>query len=178
MALKIGLIGAPGSGKDTFADFLAKHKNFKKLAFANQIKQEYYKVMNLTDEYFKSVRNLPEEKEIRDGLWSYSDQMRKNHGKLHFITPVIEKITSCNENVVITDIRTKDELERAGKVCGVVILIIRDLKLDKSSQFFPGTRLKFTDIMGIPVLWNYCDSLECAHTEFNIFYNDIVLKMF
>jgi len=178
MSFKIGLIGAPGAGKDTFADFLVKHKNFSKLAFADQIKKEYYQASNLTEEYFKSVRGTPEEQAIRDGLWKYSDQMRKEHGNLHFIKPVVNSVLSHPGNVVVTDIRTKDEFVQMCNAKAYILLVIRDLKLDNNTFLFPGTRLRFMDIMGIPVLWNHSDSIDTAHIEFNIFYEDFALKTF
>jgi len=174
MSIKIGLIGAPGAGKDTFADFLVNNKNFIKLAFADRIKEEYYKFSGITEEYFKSVRGQSEEQKIRDGLWSYSDEMRKKFGKLHFVSPVVGEVRNSDSNVVVTDIRTQDELYELNGVCDGMVVIIRDLKLDAVSSKFPGTRLKFIDLMGMPVLWNHSDGVAGAQIEFELFYNNIV----
>jgi len=178
MNLKIGLIGAPGAGKDTFADFLVNHKDFKKLAFAGQIKKEYYQASDITEEYFKSVRGQPIEQKIRDGLWAYSDEMRSKHGKLHFISPVVQEILEHSGNIVVTDIRTEDEFRQMEKAGAVMIIIIRDLKLDALTSKLPGTRLSFVDIMGVPVLWNHSNNVDTAHKEFDMFYNNIILNFF
>ena len=176
--MKIGLIGAPSAGKDTFADFLVKHKSFKKLASADQIKEEFYKKYNITEEYFKSIRGLPEEQIIRNGLWTYSDEMRNKYGKLHFITPVIQKIGTSG-NVVITDVRTEDELQQMCQIEAGLILVVRELKLDiLNPSIFPGTRIKISKLIGIPTLWNYSDNITTSNREFDIFYSDYFLKSY
>lgn len=174
MNLKIGLIGAPRAGKDTFADFLIKFKGFKKLAFADQIKKEYFLVSNFTEEHFKGTS---QEQMIRDDLWAYSDKMRKDYGDLHFINPVIKEMVECSENVVITDIRTVNELLEVKKTGAFIIIIIRDLKLDILKPYeFPGTRLNFIDILGIPVLLNCLSTIDDAYLYFEAFYNKIIKK--
>ena len=91
----LGLIGAPGAGKDFLADFLVE-KGFKKFAFADRIKEEYYKIIGITEEAFKSCRETEEEKIIRAGLWKYSDEMKAKYGSLYFIKPEDNTLNNVN----------------------------------------------------------------------------------
>lgn len=167
MFQRIGLIGAPGSGKDIIAGYL-EQTGFKKLAFADQIKEEYYKVSGFTESEFKT-RNKDVEERIRKGLWAYSDKMRQEHGDLYFITPVIETAKSYKE-VVISDIRTVDELKEFSNI-GNPIVIIRDFNHEGCNGTIPETRIKFSDVVGVPVFFNWSDSIEIAKSEFERFYN-------
>ena len=177
MSIKISLIGAPRSGKDEIATFLIKNKDFSRLAFADKIKDMYFKESNITEDYFNSVKGLPEETLIRNSIWAYSDTMRKKFGKSYFIDPVVQDIISLNGNVVVSDVRTKDELDEMVKLGFKMVIIVRDFKPSiLEPHFFPGSRLRFLDIMGFPVFWNYSDSLETAHDDFEKFYNCIILK--
>lgn len=176
MNLKIGLIGAPGAGKDVFADFLVKFKGFKKFAFADQIKKEYFTTSDFNEEYFKLVRGTSIEQSIRDNLWAYSDRMRKEYGNLHFITPVVKNIAEYAGNIVITDIRTIDELSEVKKIGVFTIMIVRDLKLNVKTNIFPGTRFTFADTFGIPVLWNCLSNIGDTYLDFETFYNKIIIK--
>ena len=40
--MHLGIIGAPGAGKDAIADYLIEAKGYDRIAFADQIKEEYY----------------------------------------------------------------------------------------------------------------------------------------
>lgn len=42
MVFKIGLIGAPKSGKSLIGNFLTNNRNYKQFAFADQIKKEFF----------------------------------------------------------------------------------------------------------------------------------------
>lgn len=49
----IGIAGVAGSGKDTVADFLKAHYNFKSVAFADPIRAGMKAITGLIDEYFQ-----------------------------------------------------------------------------------------------------------------------------
>jgi hypothetical protein len=183
--MKIGLIGAPGSGKDdVVAHVLCNKYGFIKFAFADQIKKCYYNEIGITDEYFKSCRGTPEEEKIRKGLWEFSDKMREEHGHDFFIDPVIKNVVKTN-NAVITDIRTKDELIASVGLKPKIIIITRNYnptEVEFYHNMFPETR--------IPNRWIYSflqkgfeeiffkfdnnfNTLEEAREGFALFYKKI-----
>lgn len=140
----IGLIGTIASGKDAvIAHVLTKNFGFQRFAFADYIKECYYKKQNITEEYFKSCRGTEEENRIREGLWNFSDEMRSKYGDLYFIDPIIEKAKKY-KNSIITDIRTKDEFKKVLQNKAKIIIISRDFDIKRDIEFnkdFPGTRI-------------------------------------
>lgn len=167
----IGLIGAPGAGKDDVVAYVLQSQyGFKKFAFADQIKSCYYNEINITDEYFKSCRGTPEEQKIRKGLWEFSDKMRAEHGPMYFIDPVISAVQK-NNKAVITDIRTQDELVRVVEISDLILMVVRDpmCLFDKSDEFFPETRIKIHELFNYPVFMNTYD-LDQARKDFEDYY--------
>jgi len=169
----VGLIGLPGAGKDFLADLLVKYNNFNKIAFADQIKQEYYNVSGFSEEAFKKNRNTDLEKKIRKGLWDYSDKMRKQFGEFYFITPVIQKIKDSTQSVLVTDVRTENEIEALYDINAKFVCVVREMSLN-GSDVVPGTRLKFVDIFGMPVFWNYSNDEKILHSDFVVFCRKIL----
>ena len=184
--MKIGLIGAPGVGKDAvISELLVKKYNYIQLAFADHIKECYYKYNNITEEYFKSCRGTPKETEIRQGLWEFSDKMKEKNGDFHFISPIINKAKNI-ENVVISDIRTIEELVCAMSI-HMLIIVIKRGKFKKEKNF-PGTRisniiidqfLTCEDTYLKPYQFYKFDndfvSLDVAREQFDIFYKRRIL---
>jgi hypothetical protein len=107
--MRIGFIGAPGAGKDALAEFFVSKKEFKRFAFADQIKEEFYAHSGFNEEEFKNARGTPLEEQIRKGLWAYSAEKTKED-KLYFISPVMKEIRKTAGSIVITDVRTPREL--------------------------------------------------------------------
>ena len=61
----IAISGQAGSGKDTAADFLVKHRGFVKVAFADPMKRICKEVYDFTDEQLwgpSELRNVPDER--------------------------------------------------------------------------------------------------------------------
>ncbi len=112
--MKIGIIGSKNVGKDTIANILERNFLFKKVAFADIIKQEFYKLSGYTEIQFKSSRGTDLEARIRNGLWDYSKNMKDLHGDDYFIKPVLNSL-HIYENIVITDVRTKLEFKSIQK---------------------------------------------------------------
>ncbi len=174
----IGLIGAPGAGKDNVvAKRLVEKYNFKRLAFADKIKDYYYKHIGITDEIFKECRGTPEEDKIRDGLWKYSDEMRETRGNKYFITPVIQEAYK-NDKIVITDIRTQEELyEILLCFCKPKIIVVVRGGIFKGNNNFPGTRIPHDCIESFlrfascfSEFSNNSNALEYAYKDFDKFY--------
>ena len=170
--MKIGLIGAPGAGKDdVVAHVLVDRYGFKRFAFADRIKECYYDHIGITEEYFKSMRGTPREQEIRDGLWAFSDAKRAEHGPLYFIDDVIND-AKLYQNVVITDIRTEDELTEVSKIADDIVVVIRETDniLDRSDYPLCGTRIPLYKVLNLGVFFNLFSELEHARESFDKFY--------
>ena len=176
----VGLIGAPGAGKDDVVSHrLVEKYGFKRLAFADRIKDCYYKEIGIDDTYFKKCRGTKEEEEIRKGLWKYSDKMRKTNGNNYFINPVIQEAID-NKKTVISDIRTKDELNEVLLKKPQIIIVTRG-KIDCNAyngDFFPETRIPYHLIYSllqefpnvVSEFKNDFNTLEEAHEKFDKFY--------
>jgi adenylate kinase family enzyme len=145
----IGLIGAPRSGKDTVADFLAKTHDFKKIAFADQIKEEYFSKTDMTEGKYEELKKEGKCEQVREKLWNYSKGTKYKYGQNYFVNIVLDKINN-DDNWVITDIRTKLELETALGV-GVEIIFIKKNEIENNIE---DSELSGGDIDGFDVIIN------------------------
>lgn len=165
----IGLIGAPEAGKDIIANFFVENKLFKRLAFADEIKNGYYSETGYTEEQFKISRGTPLELQIRNGLWEYSARICNEFGKLYFVRKVVDSIG--NDNVVVTDVRTDEELEILENECNAkIFLVLRNFRKELSGETLLGTKLKLSRIIHYDKIWNIYNSLDEIYAELhNIF---------
>lgn len=174
MHLNIGLIGAPGSGKDEVAKFLVEKHGFERLAFADQIKASYFAEMGITDEQFKAARGTAMETIWRAGLWEYSGQMKCTNGQNYFIDPILRQIENSTGSTVISDIRTNWEFSAVKNIVQIV-LVIRDFDED----FYPASGIKETQgielryLLGYPVIYNNYDNLDDLHQEIEKLYDQL-----
>jgi len=99
------LIGAIRVGKDSIANFLTETRCFKQMAFADQIKEEF----GISKADFEAAKIAGNIEELRGQLWEFSAAKKKDN-PLYFIQKVIDRARDYNGNVVITDIRTPEEL--------------------------------------------------------------------
>lgn len=147
----IALVGPLGAGKDTVAMCLVGRHGFRRFAFADEIKRQYYAASGHSEGMFKAARGTALEDEIRSGLWQYSDRVKRERGPLYFIDIVAGAIRDCRLPVVVTDIRTRDELG-AMRASGARIVLV--VKLAQGEAFreprgedrIPGTRLTYGDL--------------------------------
>jgi len=100
-----GLIGSPRDGKNSVAQFLEETRGFTSLAFADQIKEEF----GIKKEDFEAAKISGEIDKIRKALWDFSEKKTKNNPS-YFISSVMQRVSDLDGSVVITDIRTMDEL--------------------------------------------------------------------
>ena len=172
--MKIGIIGAPGSGKDMLADFFIKYKGFKRFAFADKIKEEFYKISNYTEQQFKLSRGSELELQIRKELWQHSIE-KTNNNKSYFIDPIIVE-TNMYDNVVISDVRTQTELDAIKKTKFIPILILRNFIKELEGELFqedkviPGTQIPINKIIDCPIFWNIYN-IEDNYNNLYKFYN-------
>jgi dephospho-CoA kinase len=170
--MKIGLIGAPNSGKDVIADFLVKNKGFRKFAFADRIKKEYYATSGYSEEQFKNSRGTELEQIIRIGLWKFSDEKRNEFGNLHFITPVIQEIIDCQTSVVVSDVRTLYEFDQLNKIGSIMIHVYRTV-FDLTNEYIPGTRLRTLTTKALLKFYNNYSTLELFQEKLVEFFKEI-----
>lgn len=100
-----GLIGKIRVGKDSVANFLSETRNFKQLALADQIKEEF----GVSKEDFEAAKITGKIDELREKLWDFSAEKKKTNPK-YFINKVFDRVLESKKSVIITDIRTEEEM--------------------------------------------------------------------
>ncbi len=132
----IGLIGSIGSGKDTVADYLVKHHNFKKISFAKKLKDILSILFNWDRELLEgSTKESREWREKIDPYWNMTprnvlqkigtDLFRKHFDDNIWIKSVINEINNSTDNYVITDCRFKNEIDAIKDINGKIMYIER-----------------------------------------------------
>ena len=146
----IGLCGFKGSGKDTVADMLVNTSNYKKIAFANFIKNAAKELFDWDDTSFDSKN-----KEKVDDYWGVTPRkilqelgteflrvqckdilsmdFTLPNGEKHNATfhikrinkEVIKLLNNGNKNIIFSDIRFQDELDYIKKLGGIIIKVVR-----------------------------------------------------
>lgn len=130
-----GLIGAPRVGKDSVAQFLQESRGFKPMAFADRIKEEF----GVTNEDFEAAKIAGNIEELRDKLWDFSAEKKRINPR-YFIDLVTESIKETSDSVVVTDIRTQDELEAVTEVGGRIYWVRKGLE-SKGDGLLLGSKL-------------------------------------
>lgn len=147
----IGLLGNNRSGKDTIADYLVKNYNFKKYAFADQIKRVSKEVFGWNDETI----NHKDELDTSTGIvprkffeWFGTDVMQHGfttsfpdsnippnsiwaYSVLKQIHDDMNKYKALNYNIIITDFRFKHEY-------ALFMDRIPEIKLFTVTRYIPG----------------------------------------
>jgi|10_taG_2_1085330.scaffolds.fasta_scaffold00170_20 hypothetical protein len=159
----IGLIGEPRAGKDEVANFLVKHYDFKKIAFADQIKKEYFIKTGLTINSYEKLKRKGQCGDVREGLWAYSKLMKDANGQDYFIKVVLNKINQ-DAKWVITDIRTKLELEMVLEKKAEIILVNRSKLNNKIKE----SELVISDVTKFDIINNNqsIEELNSCLTDF------------
>ena len=146
----IGLCGFKGSGKDTVADMLVDTCDYKKIAFADFIKNAAKELFDWEDTSFDA-----ENKEKVDEYWGVtprkilqelgteflrfhckdilSTEFQLPNGEKHNATfhikrinkEVIKLLNNGNKNIIFSDIRFQDELDYIKKLGGIIIKVVR-----------------------------------------------------
>jgi hypothetical protein len=173
--IHLGIIGAPGVGKDTLAAYLIENKGYGRLAFADQIKKEYYAISGFSESQFKE-RGVAEQ-DIRDGLWKYSAKMKEFYGSNYFIKPVIEEMLNSDKPTVFTDVRTQCEMDYCLSNNVKLFIVIRDLQKEFNGMTLLGTQLELKKLTGqYPIFWNCLDNLEETYRNFKQFLEDNIWR--
>jgi len=139
------LVGVPRVGKGSLAQYLVDTRGFTALAFADQVKEEY----GISKEEFESAKIAENIEELRQKLWDFSAKI-KAKDPLHFISGVMEKAVSLPGSVVITDIRTQDELNAFYNYKKTNdnrrVYFISDGEVKYEDVLIPGTKLSYDQL--------------------------------
>jgi hypothetical protein len=117
----IGLSGYAGTGKDTVAKVLIDNHGYRRIAFAdairdslyvlNPIVREGFRVQGLVDSYGwdnAKVKNL----ELRRLLQVYGSEVgRERYGNGFWVNQALKGISNSLEKIVITDVRFPNEAD-------------------------------------------------------------------
>ena len=140
----IGLLGNKGSGKDTAGSYLVEKYGYKRYAFADPIKEISRHLFSLSEEQLSG--SLKEEKDNRWGLKPRTifQRLGTEFGqyKIYNIFPELKRHIPSRQiwtynfelwlqknrenNIVITDVRFKHEVDVVKKYGGEIIKITRN----------------------------------------------------
>lgn len=117
--LLIGLSGKQRSGKDTFADYLVEKYGFKKVSFANPIKElaVNYFGLNPVDVYETKPEKVRKVLQDIGKIGRYVDD-------LFWVKKALEEYDpNSNNNYVVSDVRFINEAEYLKSLDGLIIRI-------------------------------------------------------
>ena len=118
----IGLCGYARCGKDSVADCM---KGFKKLAFATALKREVQRMLDVSSEKGGSVVDDKDKAKYRPMLVAWG-QIKRNIKPDYWIRKLATTYNRvCAEDIVITDVRYKNEIDWIHQMNGIVIMIAR-----------------------------------------------------
>lgn len=139
----VGLHGYAGSGKDTVANILIEKYGYRRMAFADKLK-EFTVALNpiihlsdnlnddiTLDDVLQNYSSFEEAKRddpsIRVELQNIGTACRKVFGKDFWVNLVLPPDSSFRqfETVVIPDVRYANEVDAVHDMCGVVIRVSR-----------------------------------------------------
>lgn len=113
----IGLTGYAQSGKDTVAEYLVENHGYKRIAFADDIRELLYRMDPLVEGHYHlktlvDSRGWDETKkipEVRRMLQSLGVGAREVFGDNFWVARAMLKINGFQDNCVITDVRFRNE---------------------------------------------------------------------
>jgi len=159
------------AGKDMVADWLTEHRNFKRFAIADRIKTAYFAFIGYSADKFEKDKGTLRGQEIRAGLWEYSDCIKAHYGERVFIDHLLEKVEKCDKNVVVTDVRTPQEVLAMTSFGARLILITRGEIYDSPDDLIAGSRLRLHQLPPNTLRFdNSFSTLKEAHESLKAFY--------
>lgn len=136
MAPLIGLIGKKRVGKDTIAAFLVESHGFRRLAFADRLKEaalavdpiadwdaEGRRLSTLVAEHgWESAKGWPE---VRRFLQYLGVAVRTYVDDDAWVTPVLAEVRQSDTPTVITDVRFTNEASAIRAAGGILVRVVR-----------------------------------------------------
>lgn len=134
MPYLIGLVGAPGAGKDTVADRLAAQHGWIRLSFADRLRDfvaeidpVYRQLLRVYDGDYEAAKRA--QPYIRERLVEVGNGARNLIDPDVWVNPVIDDAEYFMEelelNVVITDVRFQNEADHIAVLDGEVVSVGR-----------------------------------------------------
>lgn len=175
------LVGASRTGKDSVANYLVETRGFEKLAFADQIKEEF----GISKEDFEAAKISGDIDQIRRDLWEFSASKKKDNPE-YFISKITEKANDSKNSIVITDARTKEEVNAVLLNKNIIsstraYWVKKDNITNFKNEILCGAQLTKQDLqrydeeLGIQVINNSCNGLYYfyKHLDKYFFYEDL-----
>ena len=170
--IKLGLVGPMRAGKDMVADWLMKNRDFKRFAIADRIKTAYFAFMGYSAEKFEQDKGALKGQEMRAGLWEYSDCIKAHYGERVFIDHMLEEAGACGQNVIVTDVRTAQEVSAMNSFGARLVLVTRGESYSSPDSLIAGSRLKVSQLPLDTLRFdNSFSTLEEAYMAVKAFYN-------
>jgi dephospho-CoA kinase len=143
----LALSGAKNSGKDVVGEYLVKKYGFKRIAFADKLKKsvtalfdidasllEELKNSNDTIMFFDKNGNAWFSMTFRELLQRYGTEAHRDvFGKDFWIDHALKGINP-NDDIVITDCRFENEIEKVKSLGGEIARIVREDLVSKDSH--------------------------------------------
>lgn len=123
----IGLSGKRGVGKTLAADYLVENHNFKKVSFANKLKE-------ISDSFFPGLSKSEKEKPFREHSFTprefmiHLGQFMRFHDPEYWVKS--SNISAMRGNVVIDDVRFRNEADYLKELGAKLVRINRFEKLN------------------------------------------------
>lgn len=162
----LGLCGAKRSGKDTVASILVEEHGFKRLAFADAIRDALYALdpivieeLNVTEVYsyrltelvdsagWEDAKKVPE---VRRLLQHMGFEAIRQFDDNFWVDVVFKQIDDVDENYVITDVRFLNEVQAVEAYDGTVYRVRRDSAENHGDTHTSETQLAGLEFKEIP----------------------------
>jgi hypothetical protein len=141
IAKKIGLAGKSGSGKDVIADYICEKYGYRKIAVADAIREEAEEFIvsaiggsiyslnesfgQVTEAFKTAVWAKPTTPEIRVLLQWWGTEFRRTQDPDYWIKRLAQKLSNADESIVVSDVRTPDEIATIHQAGGEVWFVER-----------------------------------------------------
>lgn len=116
----IGVIGKAHSGKDTVGDHLVKNHGFKRVAFADKLKEHLIKYFGFTEEDV----NVTKDEFYRKCAQGLGECVRQEIDDYFWVTSALDSFDD-EDNVVFTDVRYLNEANAIDRLGGHLVRIVR-----------------------------------------------------
>lgn len=131
----IALFGSPGAGKDTVGEYLVEQHGFKRIAFADKVRELAYEILAANEQLDVDFNGWDiakrHNKFYRELLERVGEGARKVFGQDIWIRQALD-VADLSENIVITDLRKEPEKEYLDCLpCDVVYVMLDRDGLEK-----------------------------------------------
>jgi hypothetical protein len=115
-----GLSGYARSGKDTLGAVLVRDHGFKRVAFADALKEEASQILGVTVEEIEQDKHR-----FRGFLQWWGTEWRRGQDKEYWLKRFRERAAAAGPRVVVTDVRFENEADEIESLGGKLIRVTR-----------------------------------------------------